>query len=150
MDSAIAILNGVSNNDTYAAMLGGGGGISIVPAFCNTHGLVKPDNWVRICNTMKARNILVNKKTASMSSADWKAVQDLAAIGMKEGDVTFTEGFTPDLNNQIPGGDWTPSISLSDNNGGGGWLFVSERLVQEFKANDARLDRNFILSLIHI
>ena len=144
LDSAIAILNGVSNNDTYAAMLGGGGGISIVPAFCNTHGLVKPDNWVRICNTMKARNILVNKKTASMSSADWKAVQDLAAIGMKEGDVTFTEGFTPDLNNQIPGGDWTPSISLSDNNGGGGWLFVSERLVQEFKANDARLDRNFI------
>ena len=60
------------------------------------------------------------------------------------GDVTFTLGFTVDGNNDIAGGFWTPSIQLSDNNGNGGWLFVSERLVQEFKPNDARLARNFI------
>ena len=144
LDSAIAILNTLSNNDTYASMLGGSGGISIVPAFCNTHGLVKPDNWVRICNTMKARNLLVNKKTKDMSAADWKAIQDIATTGLKAGDVTFTEGFTPDGNNDMAGGYWTPSIQLSDNNGNGGWLFVSERLVQEFKPNDSRLARNFI------
>jgi len=142
LDSAIAILNGVSNNDTYASMLGGSGGISIVPSFCNTKGLVKPDNWVRICNTMKARNILVNKKTATMSSADWQAVQALAAVGLKAGDVTFTEGYTPDGSNDIAGGFWSPSIQLDDNLGG--WLFVSERLIQEFKPNDARFTRNFI------
>lgn len=143
LDSAITVLTGLSANDTYNTLLGGGNG-SIVPSFCNTKGIVKPDNWVRICNTMKARNLLVNKKTKNATAGDWAAVQAIAQNGMKQGDVTFTVGFTPDGVNDILGAWWIPSVMLSDNNGGGGWLFCSERLIQEFKAGDNRFDRNFI------
>jgi hypothetical protein len=143
LDSAKTVLTGMTTNSTYTSMLDGSS-TSIVPAFCNKNGIPSPDNWSRLCNTMKARNLLVNKKTKNFTTADWLEVQNLASTGLKSGDVTFTMGFTSDGNNDIVGLFWTPSIMLSDNNGNGGWLFCSERLIQEYKTGDARFTRNFI------
>ncbi len=146
LDSAISILSAVSANITYLKMMGGDASdksISIVPAFCNTNGTVTPDMWKRLSYTLKARNYLVNHKTSAMTATDWSAVLTLANSGMQAGDYSFTLGFTADGLNDIVGGFWTPAILLSDNNGNGGWLFVSERLIQEFKSGDARLAKNF-------
>jgi starch-binding outer membrane protein, SusD/RagB family len=138
LDSAITELSGLSGNATYQEVMG-----KIVPSFCNQGGLITPANWTRIINTQKARNLLANKKAKSMTATDWTAVLALADLGMVKGDKAFSTGITTAQVNDLLSNFWHPAIMLSYNNNNGGWIFPSERLVQEYLPGDDRLDRNF-------
>ena len=140
LDSAINILSSITLNATYSQMLTGGSTKSIIPSFCNTKGLITPENWKRLCYSMKARNLLVNTKIKNANISFWNEVSTLASQGLKEGDLTFTVGFTPDFTNDISGGFWSSTLMLSDSFG---WLFGTERLLQDYQAGDARKTRNW-------
>ncbi len=140
LDSAATLLSSISLNDTYTQMLDGTSSMSIVPSFSNTKGLMTPDNWKRLCYSMKARNLLVNTKTKNANGAFWSEVASIAAQGLQEGDVSFTVGYTSDFTNDIAGGFWSSTLMLSD---AFGWLFGTERLLQDYQEGDARKARNW-------
>ncbi len=142
LDSAATVLASISLNDTYTQMMDGSSNISIVPSFCNQNGLMTPDNWKRLCWSMKARNLLVNTKTKDANDGFWNQVASLASQGLQEGDVSFTLGYTSDATNDISGGFWNSNLMLSD---AFGWLFPSERLLQEYQPGDQRKERNFAI-----
>jgi hypothetical protein len=139
------IAEATKNFDTAAGLLGGsidaGALGKIIPSFCQTGkgGIPSADQWKRIINTMKARNILVNKTVAAMSAADWASVASLTANGIQAGaaEVVFV-GITNEA-----GDIWSPTggsvaaktVSTAP---GKGTYKLSERLVQDFKADDKR------------
>jgi len=102
-------------------------------------GFPTPAEWIRQLNTYKARNLLVNKKVADMTPADWQSVKDLATNGLHLGDNYFAFGMSPDAANDLTNGFLHPKALLGP---GVQWTFLSERLVQEFEAGDARYTRN--------
>lgn len=127
-DAAIQILNSISDGDAdYTSAL-----TNIIPTYLQAKGLPTPKAWVRSMNTYKARNLLVNKKEADMSVADWNSIIALANDGIKSDDAVFV--MTSDATFME---DWVPAYVHY------GWMFASERLVQDFKAGDARMDRGF-------
>src|SRR5205809_7424713 len=74
LDKAAAILGSQAGNSTYTDILK-----KLIPDF-NQVGLGGPPTpamWVRNINTMKARNILVNKTTGAMTAADWTSIVTL-------------------------------------------------------------------------
>jgi hypothetical protein len=113
---------------------------AIIPAFNRPtpNVVITPQMWVRGINTYKARNILVNKKVTELTAADLTSIKTLASIGLVQGDITFllgisavaAEGLSP--NNQQHNMLWN---SLANNPG---WMWPSERWVQDFKAGDQR------------
>jgi starch-binding outer membrane protein, SusD/RagB family len=86
-DKAITILNAQANTADYQSVLG-----DLIPDFCQVGkgGILTPAMWVRNCNTMKARNILVNKTVTAMQAADWTAVLTLTNAGIQAADYVFT------------------------------------------------------------
>jgi hypothetical protein len=136
-DAASAILATLDRDGDYDNIMN-----SIVMSFNDRSNIVSPETWVRMINTYKARNILVNKKIQDMTDADWTAVQNLAQNGMTAADNTFNLGMTPDGVNDLADSFWHPAW-LS--NIGYGWWFVSERLIQEYKPGDERYTRAYDL-----
>jgi starch-binding outer membrane protein, SusD/RagB family len=134
-DEAIALLNTLSAIEDYEEIM-----TSIIPDFNNPSDVVTPQMWIRMINTYKARNILVNKKVADMSSADWNAVLALANQGLQDDDNIFTLGMSPDGQNDFANSFYHPYYW---NNTSNGWWFVSERLTQEYKSGDERFARDF-------
>ena len=136
-DLAAAQLQGVADNDEYGTFLQG-----FFPDFVDEHGnersTLTPEAWIRNMNTYKARNLLVNKTVATMTSADWTAVRDLAANGIRPTDEIFSMR-SADANDLVQLTAWAPARLLIS-----GWEYVSERLVQDFKAGDARYTRNIV------
>ncbi|MCT4646033.1 MAG: hypothetical protein N4A74_13690 [Carboxylicivirga sp.] len=129
-NSAIQELNGISDGDAdYTAMLS-----SIIPSYLQAKGLPTPSAWQRAMNTYKARNLLANTKTADMTVADWNNVLSLANDGIKNDDAVFV--MTSDATFME---DWVPAYVHY------GWMFASERLVQDFKDGDARKTRGLTL-----
>lgn len=102
----------------------------------NPSASLTKDMWIRNINTLKARNIMVNKKVSSMTAADWTAVQTLANAGMQAGDFIFV--MKQDGNNFITSTIVPHRLLI-------GWHFLSERLVQDFKAGDKRFADNVTL-----
>lgn len=99
-----------------------------------------PAMLARNVNTMKARNLLVNKTTASMTAADWNAVLALANNGIQAGDNIFTA-------RTDERGDLYTSAQMimgrtQSNIAGGATYKLSERWVQEFLPGDKRKDQN--------
>lgn len=136
-DQALSILATLNPSSDYVDILK-----SVVPDFNNNANVVTPDMWMRIINTYKARNVLVNKKVTEMTPADWASVEALANNGIQSSDNIFTLGMTPDGLNDLTNGFMHPYILSNDEFG---WLYASERIIQEFKPGDARLARNFHL-----
>jgi starch-binding outer membrane protein, SusD/RagB family len=140
-DKAAAILNGLTVNATYTATLA-----KLIPDFCQVgKGLAPtPAMWVRNINTMKARNILVNKTTAAMTSADWSNILTLVNTGMQQGDYTFTarSNATSDLMSNSGGTIASKSSGVAGSN----TYKISERLVQDYRTGDQRKANNFTLS----
>jgi hypothetical protein len=140
-DKAAAILNPLVVNSTYTATLA-----KLIPDFCQVgKGLPPtPAMWVRNINTMKARNILVNKTQAAMTGADWTNVLTLTNAGMLSTDYTFTarSNTTSDLMT-ISGGTIAAKTSGV---AGSNTYKVSERLVQDYRTGDQRKANNFILA----
>jgi starch-binding outer membrane protein, SusD/RagB family len=137
-DKAIAALGAVPSAADYNAILG-----KIIPDFCQTGkgGILTPAMWIRNINTMKARNLLVNKKVSAMTATDWAALATLANNGITATDLVFT-GRAPTSNNFFsPSGGTVAIRALTD----AGTYTVNERLIQDFKTGDRRYTNNFIL-----
>lgn len=89
--------------------------------------------WIRNINTLLARNILVNKKTSSMTSSDWTEILNLTNNGIQSSDYVFV--MKQDGNNFNTTTSMNHRFTI-------GWHFISERLVQDFKSGDQRYTDN--------
>lgn len=136
-DKASAILSVLTRNAYYDQVFK-----AIVPSFNLNNNIITPAMWVRQINTYKARNFLVNRKIATMTTADWLQVTSLAANGMVPGDFSFMFGMNAGGTNDISNNFFHPFAIHSL---GTGFAWVSERFIQDFKQGDARFTRNFQL-----
>jgi hypothetical protein len=134
---AITILNSVSEieEETFISFLS-----RIVPShlYDGNNDVPAPDEWVRNINTMRARNLMVNKKVSQMTTAEWTAILQLANNGLQDGDFEFV--IRQDGNNFV-----TTTLLQYRVAPTVGWHFASERLIQDFKPGDNRFTRNFAL-----
>ncbi len=154
-DLAVTTLGGATVTSDYTAMLG-----NLIPASSQVGNgqLMTKDMWVRNINTLKARNILLNKMSTFvngvagvtisknafsgvMTAADWNAILTLTANGVKSSDYVLT-GRTTDLNNWF-GVNGGTAAALATNRASSGTFKISERFVQDFAANDKRKASNF-------
>lgn len=137
LDLANAEFAKLSSGATYTEMFK-----AVVPDFNDNNKVVTPVMMQRHINTLKARNLLANKKTKAMTSADWTAVLNLANNGLQQGDFPLVIGNTASGNNSLnwlAEQPWHPAFLTAD-----GWWFVSPRHIQEYKSGDNRLDKNFV------
>ncbi|SHG79347.1 RagB/SusD family nutrient uptake outer membrane protein [Pedobacter caeni] len=138
-DLAIAQLQGLPYNLSYGAFLQ-----KMIPDFVDEFGTketgskLSPEAWIRNINTYKARNLLVNKSVDEMTSADWTTIKTLATNGIQANDAIFTNRSAA-ANDLVSQNAWAPARLII-----AGWMFVSERLVQDFKTGDDRRARNVI------
>jgi starch-binding outer membrane protein, SusD/RagB family len=138
LDAATTILNTLTVNADYNATFS-----SITPTYNTPADIITPDMWKRQINTLKARNMLVNKKVADMTAADWTAVIALVNSGVQSVDKVFMQGLTADGNNDVAGGFYHPYVLIGETQE---FLFVSERLIQDYKPGDNRLAKNFYIN----
>jgi starch-binding outer membrane protein, SusD/RagB family len=139
-DKAAALLGGLAAGGDYDGILGG-----LIPDFCQVGkgGILTPAEWIRNINTMKARNILANTPVATMTAAQWSAIATLTANGVKATDKVFTgrSNEAGDIWNKTSG---TVAAKSTGAKPGSPGYKISERLIQDFKAGDNRLDSNFL------
>jgi len=137
-DLAIADLGAASSTADYNAIIG-----KLIPSFCQVGKGLPPTTamWIRNINTLKARNILVNKTVASMAAGDWSSILTLTNAGLLAGDYIFT-GRTTSTGDFLPASGATVSSRVQSSAPGGGGFKLSERWVQEFKAGDQRYTNN--------
>jgi hypothetical protein len=116
----------------------------IIPAFYQVDKgqAMSPAMLERNINSMKARNLLVNKTTATMTSSDWQAVLTLANAGIQESDFVFT--VRSDEASAIFSTSQLLMGRTYSNAAGGATYKISERWVQEFKPGDKRLAQNIV------
>jgi hypothetical protein len=140
-DKAEAELTAVTDQGPYAAVLG-----VLIPGYCQEGegGIPAPDEWIRNINTLRARNILVNTRVEDMTSADWTMVEDLTADGIRESDVVFVVKTIEDFNRSVVDPNFG-SVAAYTATEDGQSFFVSERLIQDFRTGDARMENNFDL-----
>ena len=137
-DECIATLNSITENDSYDETMQ-----ALVATFNDNTHIVTPAMWKRQVNTYKARNLLVNKKASAMTAADWTNVSTLADNGLLPGDYYFKFGMTIDGVTDLSNGFQHPLALIGTFQE---FTFASERVIQEFKPGDARLNRNFYLN----
>ena len=135
LDACAAALTGITANGDYIALFK-----AITPSYNAPNDVVTPDMWRRIISTMKARNLMANKKVSAMTAADWQQVITLTTAGIQQGDKVFRQGYTQDGNNDVVGSFYHPFWLISSLNE---FCFVSERFIQEHKTGDARLAKNW-------
>jgi hypothetical protein len=137
-DLTIADLNAATSTADYNAIIG-----KLIPSFCQVGKGLPPTTamWVRNINTLKARNLLVNKTVASMAAGDWSSLLTLTNAGLLAGDYIFT-GRTNTTGDFIPASSGTVASRVQSSAPGGGGFKLSERWVQEFKAGDKRYTNN--------
>jgi starch-binding outer membrane protein, SusD/RagB family len=116
----------------------------LIPSICQVGKgqIPTPDMWIRNINTLRARNILVNTPTATMTPAQWTQILSLTNNGIKAGDNTFTlrSNANGDLMSSSSGNIPAKVYGTTPQ---GGTYKVSERLIQDFKSGDKRLLNNF-------
>ncbi|HTJ53391.1 MAG TPA: RagB/SusD family nutrient uptake outer membrane protein [Cyclobacteriaceae bacterium] len=137
-DLAVQQLDAVDDLDTYTGVVG-----SLIPGYCQAGkgGVPTPDQWKRNINTIKARNILVNKKVADMTPTDWTAISNLVLDGIKASDPVFVVKSIEDFNRSVIDPNFGSAAAYSATEDGQ-TFYVSERLVQDFRANDLRFLNN--------
>ncbi len=139
-DKATALFNGVTGGGDYDAIIS-----TLIPSFCQTGkgGVLSPAEFVRTINTMKARNILVNTPVASMTAAQWSSIATLTANGVKATDKVLTgrSNEAGDIWSTTGGSVAAKSTSVKP---GTATYKISERLIQDYKAGDKRLEQNFV------
>jgi hypothetical protein len=144
-DKAIAALNLVTNVTDYNNVLKG-----LIPTQnqVGKGGLLTPAMWIRNINTMKARNLLVNKRTKDMTAADWNAVLALVANGITSTDLVFTSRSAATGGYMSATGGTPAALSTGDPTGT--TYKISERLIQEYNTGDKRLSNNFIQTATYL
>lgn len=116
---------------------------AITPSYNSPDDVITAQMWKRQINTILARNLLVNKKVTEMTVADWTALRTYTGDGVQVYDKVFQQGMTLDGNNDVVGSFYHPYVLIGPAQE---FLFVSERLIQDYKTNDARLTRNFFIN----
>ncbi|GAB2602096.1 RagB/SusD family nutrient uptake outer membrane protein [Spirosoma areae] len=139
LDKAAAALGNVAAGGDYTSVLG-----QLIPGFnqVGKGGVPTPDMWKRNINTMKARNLLVNTRTKDMTAAQWAQILTLTTDGIKSTDNVFT-GRSNENGDFFSATNGAIAAKATGDPGGGITYKVSERLVQDFKAGDKRLENNF-------
>ena len=139
LDKATALLTGISSAGDYADILG-----KLIPSFnqVGKGGVLSVDEWKRSINTLKARNILVNKLVSQMTAADWTAVLTLVNNGIRSTDLVFTGRSNTTSDFLSSAGSGTVSGKVQHNQAGGNTYKLSERWVQDFKPGDQRFANN--------
>lgn len=138
LDAAATALTGITANADYISIYK-----SITPSYNAPDDVVTPDMWKRQINTMKARNILVNKKADVMTPAEWAQIITLTNNGVQSGDKIFQQGMTADGNNDVAGSFFHLYVLVGTAQE---FVLPSERLIQEYKPGDNRLTKNFYLN----
>ena len=139
-DAAAALLKGLASGGAYDDVMG-----KCIPTFCQVGkgGIPTPAMWLRSINTMKARNILVNKTVATMTAADWSSIATLTADGIKAADMVFT-GRSNENADIWSAQNGTVAAKSTSSAPGTNTYKISERFVQDFKATDKRLTNNLV------
>jgi hypothetical protein len=137
-DQAASIFASITENADYDATFK-----LMIPTFNLPNNIITPAMWMRQIKSFEARNYLANHKVATMTSADWTAIQNLASGGMTQTDFTLQWGVAaagvPDLTKGL-GSLFHPMLLHTVQ---GGLSFVSERLIQDAQPGDQRLN-NFV------
>jgi hypothetical protein len=139
-DKAIALLTPIAANDApYTTIMN-----YIIPSFNLTTAKITPAMWIRDINTLKARNMMVNKKVTEMTTTDWGTVKTLATAGLIQGDATFVMGMDPAGQNDLSAGLQQHPFQWNSYNMMPGWNYPSERWIQDFKPGDARFTNGLV------
>jgi hypothetical protein len=131
-------LNGITTLADYNTMVK-----SLIPTQCQTGkgGILTPAMWIHTINTMKARNILVNKRVKDMTSTDWNNILTLVNNGVTGSDLVFT-GRSASAGSFLSA--TTGSVAAMTTGDPTSTTYkISERLIQEYKTGDKRLANNF-------
>jgi starch-binding outer membrane protein, SusD/RagB family len=139
LDLAISTLNSLSGDEDYQSVMNG-----LIPAIflVGKGGILTPDMWIRNINTLKARNIMANKRTNAMTSEEWNSIISLTNSGILTDDFVFTARSDDNGDFMTPTDGNLPAKTISTNAGDNIYK-VSERLIQEYSAGDQRLANNF-------
>ncbi len=139
LDKAVAAANAAVSPTVFTATLA-----KIIPGdFQQGKGNpVTPAMLLRNVNTLKARNLLVNKLASAMTAADWSSLTTLVNGGILPGDNVFT------VRTDVAGNLYTDAQFVtgrtSSNSPGARTYKLSERWVQEFYPGDKRKDQNVL------
>ncbi|HTE30767.1 MAG TPA: RagB/SusD family nutrient uptake outer membrane protein [Chryseolinea sp.] len=141
LDKAIAELNTISDTGPYTEVMS-----TIIPGYCQQGkgGVPTPDQWIHNINTMKARNLLINKRVADMTTADWTALKTLTDEGIQSSDPVFVVKTTEDFNRSVIDPNFGNAAAYTATEEGQTY-YVSERLMQDFNPADKRMANNFEL-----
>lgn len=136
-DKAVQAANGAPNSGEFVATWE-----RIIPGFCQVGlGMAQtPAELQRNVNTMKARNLLVNKLAADMTPADWATILTLTNAGINSSDNIFT--IRTDARGDLFSASQLIMGRTQSNIPGGATYKLSERWVQEFKPGDQRKAQN--------
>lgn len=137
-DKAIAALKTLPVASDYNLLVK-----SLIPIQCQTGkgGILSATSWIHTINTMKARNLLANKRVKDMTTADWNTILTLTAEGVTSSDLVFTARSATTGNfisatsgsvGALTAGDPTSTTYK-----------ITERLVQEYTTGDKRLTNNY-------
>ena len=161
LDKAAALLGAVTSTTDYSSVLG-----KLIPSFCQVGngGILTPAMWIRNINSMKARNLLLNKLApfvngnpsasitgsvmSAMTSSDWQSVLTLAGSGIQKGDFVFT-GRSTAVNGFFTASGGTVSALTTGLNTAKTFK-LSERLMQDFKSGDKRLKNDFTDTVLYL
>ncbi len=137
LDKAVAAAKTATDLTVYTNLL-----TSIIPSYFQVgKGAPQtPAMLERNVASLKARNLLVNKTTATMTNADWTAVLALANAGITANDNIFTAR-TDARGDLYTNGQFVMGRTYSSLAGGATYK-ISERFAQEFKTGDKRKDQN--------
>lgn len=135
LDKAASILKGITNTGDYDAIIS-----QVIPAEIQTGhgGAPSIESFLHSINTLKARNLLVNKRVTQLTPEDWNAVLALTAEGINAADNVFTVR-TMTSNTILS----TTGNVVAMSTGSSSTFRVSERWVQEYKPGDKRFTNNF-------
>lgn len=137
-NKAIEALNGIATLADYNTMIK-----ALIPTQCQTGkgGALTPAMWVHTINTMKARNILVNKRVKDMTATDWNNILALVNNGVTGSDLVFT-GRSASAGSFLSA--TTGSVAAMTTGDPTSTTYkITERLIQEYKTGDNRLANNF-------
>lgn len=140
-DKAEQELKGISDVGPYQEVLS-----VAIPGYCQEGkgGIPSPDEWIRNMNTLRARNLLVNTRSKDMTTEQWTAVKTLTDNGIGVNDVVFVVRTTPDFNRSVIDPNFGTVASLAATEFGQ-TFYISERLIQDYRDGDKRLENNFDL-----
>jgi starch-binding outer membrane protein, SusD/RagB family len=144
LDLAATTLNALSGDADYQSVMNG-----LIPSIflVGKGGILTPAMWIRNINTLKARNLLVNKRTNAMTASDWNSILTLVNAGIQKNDYVFT-GRSNANGDFMSASDGSIPARLCPT---GTQLYrTSERLIQEYDPADKRLANNFAIGTPYV